>query len=53
MHASSGHKPFKNVRKVWAFSFDANGNLLSTGVMTHIFGAANRLVSTSRATTTL
>ncbi len=29
-----------------AYTFDANGNLLQTGVMTNIFDAANRLVET-------
>jgi hypothetical protein len=38
---------------VWVFSFDANGNLLSTGALTPTFDAAKRLVETSRATTTL
>ena len=45
MHESLGPKPCKNVHKVWAFSFDANDNLISTGAMTHIFDAANHLAT--------
>jgi hypothetical protein len=30
------------------YTFDANGNLLSTGVMTNTWDAANRLVSANR-----
>ena len=36
-----------------SYSFDANGNLLLTGVMTNTFDGANRLVATTRAGTTL
>ena len=36
-----------------SYSFDDNGNLLSTGVMTNVFDAANRLIETERAETTL
>ncbi|MBI1880819.1 MAG: RHS repeat-associated core domain-containing protein [Chloroflexi bacterium] len=35
------------------YSFDANGNLLRTDTLSNTFDAANRLVSTYRATTTL
>jgi YD repeat-containing protein len=31
-----------------AYTFDANGNLLNTGVMTNVFDTANRLVESSR-----
>ena len=30
------------------YTFDANGNLLSTGVMTNVWDAANRLTEVSR-----
>jgi len=45
MHQSLEPNPFRKGRTVQAFSFDANGNLLSTGVMTHTFDAANRLLA--------
>lgn len=36
-----------------SYTFDDNGNLLQTGVMTNTFDAANRLVETERNETTL
>ena len=36
-----------------AYSFDANGNLLTTGVMTNTWDAANRLIGTERNETAL
>ena len=36
-----------------AYTFDANGNLLQTGVMTNSWDAANRLVETERTETML
>jgi YD repeat-containing protein len=36
-----------------SYTFDNNGNLLATGVMTNVFDTANRLVETSRNDTTL
>ncbi len=35
------------------YTFDANGNLLESNVLTNTFDAANRLVETSRSSTTL
>jgi RHS repeat-associated protein len=36
-----------------SYSFDPNGNLLETGIMTNTWDAANRLVGTTRDTNTL
>ncbi len=36
-----------------SYTFDDNGNLLNTGVLTNVFDAANRLISTSRENTTI